>query len=84
MSQPSTSQSVSQMIKKSKMHYAKKSTPEQRRLGKFGYQVNVQSSDSCERKEPPIKHGDPSGDDEEKPAEPSGSDVVCTKAPKKY
>ena len=58
------------MIKKSKMRYARKFTPEERRLSKF-----AQSSDSCEDK-PSIERGDPSGGEEEKPAEPA-------KAPKK-
>ena len=36
------------MIVKSKMRYAKKSTPEERRLGKFAYFRNVESSESPE------------------------------------
>lgn len=45
--------------------------------------ANVQSCDSCEE-EPPIERcDDPSGDNEEKPGKPSGSDVLCTKTPKK-
>ena len=59
-SQPSTTQRMSQMIKKSVMRYTRKSTPEERRLGKFTYKTNVQSTDSCEEKTL-IGGGDPSG-----------------------
>ncbi len=62
MSQPSTSQSMTQMIVKSKMRYARKATPEERRLTKFAHAANVQSSDSCEE-EPPVG---PSGDVEKR------------------
>ena len=61
------------MIKKSKMYYAKKSTPEERRIGKFTDKANIQSTDSWEEKTP-IERGDPSGEKEkEKPAKPSHS-----------
>lgn len=80
-SQPSTSQSMTQMIAKSKMRYARKATPEERRLSKFAHAASVQSSDSC-GEEPPV---DPSGDVEDRPAaaEASGSDSPPRKAPKK-
>ena len=79
----STSHSMSQMIVKSKMCCAKKSTPEERWLGKFAYFRNDESSESPED-EPNIdltEHGDPPADEEVKPVEPSSSDVA--KAPKK-
>ena len=81
MSQPSTSQSMTQMIAKGKMRYARKATPEERRLTKFAHAANTQSSDSCEE-EPPV---DPSGDVEDRPAvaEASGGDSPRRRAPKK-
>ena len=72
MSQPSTSQSITEMIAQCMLCYVRKATPEERCLRKFAHAADIQSSSSCEE-EPPV---DPSGDVEDKPAaaEARGSD----------
>ena len=58
---------MSQIIVKSKMRFAKKSTPEERRLGKFAYLASDESSE-LQEVEPGIdltEHGGPSADGSE-------------------